>query len=222
MCNQIAALPETTSWGGKEQDLQSAAAASQPQRFKTVVQRLSVHSSAVDNCGWDALMIATQRGDASAYRRLLSEAAIWLRRYFARRLPGAMVDDAVQETLIAIHEKRHTYDPSRAFGAWLAAIARYKWIDALRSLKAKPTEMLADDIAVPNDDEAITSVWSLERLLDTLKPAQSRVIRLVKLQGLSIEEASKATGQSAALVKVNIHRGLKRLASLVRSESDAV
>jgi RNA polymerase sigma-70 factor (ECF subfamily) len=59
-------------------------------------------------------------------------------------------------------------------------------------------------------------------LLDTLKPAQSRVIRLVKLQGLSIEEASKATGQSAALVKVNIHRGLKRLASRVRSESDAV
>jgi RNA polymerase sigma-70 factor (ECF subfamily) len=59
-------------------------------------------------------------------------------------------------------------------------------------------------------------------LLDTLKPAQSRVIRLVKLQGFSIEEASKATGQSAALVKVNIHRGLKRLASLVRSKSDAV
>jgi RNA polymerase sigma-70 factor (ECF subfamily) len=59
-------------------------------------------------------------------------------------------------------------------------------------------------------------------LLDTLKPAQSRVIRLVRLEGLSIEEASEATGQSAALVKVNIHRGLKRLASLVRSEPDAV
>ena len=56
-------------------------------------------------------------------------------------------------------------------------------------------------------------------MLTTLKPAQSRVIRLVKLQGLSIEEASKATGQSATLVKVNIHRGLKRLTSLLRSES---
>jgi len=62
---------------------------------------------------------------------------------------------------------------------------------------------------------------SLERLLATLKPGQSRVIRLVKLEGLSIEEASKATGQSASLVKVNIHRGLKRLTSLLRSESDA-
>src|SRR5260221_11133556 len=112
MCNQIAALPETTSWGGKEQDLQSAAAASQPQRFKTVVQRLSVHSSAVDNCGWDALMIATQRGDASAYRRLLSEAAIWLRRHFARRLPGAMGGDGGQGNAVAIPRKRQTYDPT--------------------------------------------------------------------------------------------------------------
>src|SRR5260221_14704980 len=103
MCNQIAVPPETTSWGGKEQDLQSAAAASQPQRFKTVVQRLSVHSSAVDNCGWEALMMPTQRGDAPAYRRLLSEGASWPRRYFSRRLPGAMVDDAGQEKLFAVH-----------------------------------------------------------------------------------------------------------------------
>src|SRR6266478_5068479 len=123
--------------------------------------------------------------------------------------------------LIAIHEKRHTYDPSRPFGAWLVAIARYKWIDALRSLKAKPTEALDDDIPVPDHEEAIMSAWSLERLLATLKPAQSQAIRLVKLQGPSIEEASKATGQSASLVKVNIHRGLKRLTSLLRSESNA-
>ncbi len=81
--------------------------------------------------------------------------------------------------------------------------------------------MLDDDIPVADHEEAITSAWSLERLLATLKPAQSQAIRLVKLQGLSIEEASKATGQSAALVKVNIHRGLNRLTSLLRSESDA-
>jgi RNA polymerase sigma-70 factor (ECF subfamily) len=174
-----------------------------------------------DNRAWDASMAAAQGGDASAYHRLLSEVAVWLRRYYARRLPPAMIDDAVQDTLIAVHEKRHTYDPSRPFGAWLAAIARYKWIDALRSLKAKPTEVLNDDIPVTGYEEAITSTWSLERLLATLKPAQSQVIRLVKLQGLSIEEASKATGQSATLVKVNIHRGLKRLASVLRIESDA-
>jgi RNA polymerase sigma-70 factor (ECF subfamily) len=193
----------------------------QPQEFKAVVQRLRTRDPAGDNRAWDAMMAAAQGGNASAYHRLLSEVAIWLRRYYLRRLPPAMIDDAIQDTLISVHEKRYTYDPSRPFGAWLAAIARYKWIDSLRSMKAKPTEVLNDDIPVPGDEEAITSAWSLERLLATLKPAQSQVIRLVKLQGLSIEEASKATGQSATLVKVNIHRGLKRLTSLLRNDSDA-
>jgi RNA polymerase sigma-70 factor (ECF subfamily) len=132
-----------------------------------------------------------------------------------------MVDDAVQDTLLAIHEKRHTYDPARPFGPWLAAIARYKWIDRLRSMKARPTEALSDTISVGDHEEAVTSATSLERLLRDLKPAQSEVIRLVKLQGFSIEEAAAKTGQSVSLVKVNIHRGLARLASVVRGRSDA-
>jgi RNA polymerase sigma-70 factor (ECF subfamily) len=166
-------------------------------------------------------MVAAQAGDASAYRRLLTEAAAWLQRYFLGRLPPVMIDDVIQETLIAIHEKRHTYDPDRPFIAWLAAIARYKWIDALRSLKVRRTEVLDEDISVFVDEEAITSAWSLGRLLQSLKPAQSEVIRLVKLQGFSAEEASRATGQSVSLVKVNIHRGLRRLTSLIRDVDDA-
>lgn len=166
-------------------------------------------------------MGAAQRGDAAAYRRLLSEVAVWLRHYHRRRLPSAMIDDAVQETLIAVHQKRHTYDPSRPFRVWLAAIARYKWIDILRSLNANSTETLDKDIADADHEEASVSGLSVERLLTALKPAQAQVIRLVKLRGFSIEEASKATGQSVTLVKVNIHRGLKRLSSLVRERSDA-
>ncbi len=53
-----------------------------------------------------------------------------------------MVDHAVQDTLISIHQKRHTYDPSRPFEAWLGAIAHHKWIDRLRALKRSPTEAL--------------------------------------------------------------------------------
>jgi RNA polymerase sigma factor (sigma-70 family) len=193
----------------------------QPQRNNGMAQQRSTRGSDANNRAWNAMMLAAQRGDSPTYHRLLSEVAAWLRRYYARRLPPAMIDDAIQDTLIAIHEKRHTYDPARPFGAWLAAIARYKWIDALRSLKAKPTEALDEDIPVPDNADAITSAWSLERLLATLKPAQSRVIRLVKLQGLSIEEASEATGQSTTLVKVNIHRGVSRLTSLLRSAADA-
>jgi RNA polymerase sigma-70 factor (ECF subfamily) len=186
----------------------------------TAVRRLTARSDDNNNRDWDALMAAAQGGDAAAYRRLLSEVAAWLRPYYSRRLPPAMIDDVIQDTLVAVHEKRHTYDPGRPFGAWLAAIARYKWIDALRSLANSPKEILDNDIAVRCHEDAITSARSLERLLSTLKPAQSQAIRFVKLQGLSIDEASKATGQSATLVKVNIHRGLKRLASTLRSETD--
>ena len=201
--------------------MRSAAVALQPRGYCAVMPRLSAQVCGADGRAWDAMMAAAQRGDASSYHRLLSEAAAWLRRYYARRLPPAMIDDAIQDALIAIHEKRHTYDPSRPFVPWLAAIARYKWIDTLRSLKAKPTEVLDENIPVPDHEEAVTSALSLELLLAMLKPAQSHVIRLVKLDGLSIEEASKVTGQSAPLVKVNIHRGLKQLTSLLRSDSDA-
>ena len=198
-----------------------AAAALQSQGLGAVIQRLKVRESSQDRRAWDGLMAAAQNGNTSAYRRLLSEVAVWLKGFYARRLPPAMVDDTIQETLIAIHEKRHTYDPTRPFGSWLAAIARYKWIDALRSLKARPTEALSSDVPVPGHEDPLIDAWSLEQLLNTLKPAQSRVIRLVKLEGHSIEEASRMTGQSAALVKVNIHRGLKRLISLLRGEPDA-
>jgi RNA polymerase sigma factor (sigma-70 family) len=170
---------------------------------------------------WGALMAAAQGGDAGAYHRLLSELNVWLRHYYARRLPSSMTDDAVQDALIAIHEKRHTYDRQRPFVPWLAAIARYKWIDRLRVLKSRATEELDHDIPVPDHEEAVTSATSLERLLAELRPAQARVIRLVKLEGLSIEEAAVRTGQSASLVKVNIHRGLGRLAAMVRKQSDA-
>src|SRR4029077_12195149 len=197
LCNQVTAPSELLASGGKERDLRSAAVASQPRRYSAVVQRLSACGSGADKRAWDAMMVAAQGGDGSSYHRLLSEVAAWLRRYYARRLPSAMIDDAIQDTLVAIHEKRHTYDPARPFGAWLAAIARYKWIDALRSLKTKPTEALDDDscvrdISVTDHEEAVMSAWSLERLLATLKPAQSQVIRLVRLQGFSIKEASKA------------------------------
>jgi RNA polymerase sigma factor (sigma-70 family) len=198
-----------------------SAPALQSRGYGAAPLRLIDRGSWADNAAWDKMMVAAQGGDGASYRRLLSEVAVWLRRYYARRLPPAMIDDVIQDTLIAIHEKRHTYTPSRPFGAWLAAIARYKWIDALRSMKTKSTEALDDNIPVADHEAAVTSAWSLDRLLAMLKPAQSQVIRLVKLQGFSIEEASKASGQSATLVKVNIHRGLKRLTSLLGSESDA-
>ena len=182
--------------------------------------RLKLHGAGMVVSDWSALMAAAQLGDAAAYHRLLTEAGARLHRYYGRRLPPGAVDDAVQDTLLAIHQKRHTYDPARPFEHWLMAIARHKWIDRLRAMRSAPMEALDDNIPVADHGDAVTSAWTLEGLLRDLKPAQAEVIRLVKLQGHSIEEAAARTGQSVSLVKVNVHRGLNRLASMVQRRRD--
>lgn len=175
-----------------------------------------------DDDHWGRLMAAAQGGNGGAYQRLLSEIQPWLHRFFARRLPHGMADDAAQDTLIAIHQKRHTYQPGRPFRPWLAAIARYKWIDCLRSMNRRQTSSLEDELwepAVEGHGSAVTSAIVLEDLLAKLKPAQTSVIRLVKISGFTIEEAANLTGQSESLVKVNIHRGLAKLAAIVQAGS---
>ena len=173
---------------------------------------------------WGDLMVAAQAGNGGAYRRLLTEIRPWLVRYHARRLPMAMVDDVTQETLIAIHQKRGTYERARPFKAWLAAIARYKWIDRLRSLGRRPTVGFDDEPVEPSvadHGSAVTSAFLLENLLARLKPGQSTAIRLVKLHGFTVEDAAAATGQSTSLVKVNIHRGLARMSAMVGAGREA-
>jgi len=160
-------------------------------------------------------MTAAQAGDSHAYEQLLRELDAWLRRYYARRLPSPAADDARQDALLAIHAKRHTYAPSRPFGAWMTAIARYKWIDRVRDASRFAALPLDDEIPIEDHGRAAISAAVMDNLLGRLKPAQASVIRLVKLNGLSIARASGATGQSKALVKINIHRGLKKLAALV-------
>jgi RNA polymerase sigma factor (sigma-70 family) len=186
-----------------------------------MAQRMTVKAGESSGQSWDRKMAAAQGGDANAYRSLLSELAPWLRRYYARRLPPAMIEDAVQDVLLAIHEKRHTYDPTRPFGPWLAAIARYKWIDRLRSLKADAAEPLDENIRIQDHEDTVVAGSTFEQLLAELKAPQAEAIRLVKIQGFSVVEAARATGQSVSLVKVNIHRGLKRLANIVRAAGDA-
>ena len=99
------------------------------------------------------------------------------------------------------------------------AIARYKWIDRLRDASRFSALSLDDEIPIVEDHGTTAiSAAAVDDLLSKLKPAQASAIRLVKLNGLSIASASGATGQSAALIKVNIHRGLKKLAALVSSD----
>ena len=115
-----------------------------------------------------------------------------------------------------MHNKRATWDTSRAFLPWLAAIARYRWLDHLRGVYRSQEQSMEDaDFVAPGEEDALHARLSLDRLLVQLPDKQRSVIDLVKICGLSISEAAARTGQSESLVKINIHRGLKRLTSLV-------
>jgi RNA polymerase sigma factor (sigma-70 family) len=168
---------------------------------------------------WGCLMVAAQSGERRAYEQLLRELDAWLHRYYARRLAGSVADDARQDALLAIHANRFTYAPSKPFGPWLVGIARHKWIDHLRNASRFAAVSLNDEIPMEDHGEAAISSVAVNNLLGRLRPAQAAVIRLVKLQGVTVEGASGATGQSVALVKVNIHRGLKKLAELATCDA---
>lgn len=157
-----------------------------------------------------------QRGDKQAYAALLASCSNWLLRYYRRKVPPEQIDDLVQDTLLSVHRKLASYDPSRSIIPWLAAIARYRFVDHLRHAYRNAADSIEDDTALARDDEpALTARLSLDRLFEALPEAQCRAIELVKIEGLSISEASASTGQSESLIKVNIHRGLKRLAALI-------
>ena len=162
------------------------------------------------------MMLAALGGDQTAYRRLLGELSSHLGRYFARRLQNkAAADDLVQETLMALHTRRLTYDPALSFTAWLHAIARYKLIDHFRRSKLRATLPLEDDAAIfaGDDAEDATARMDVDTVLATLPDRPAALIREVKLEGSSIADAANRAGMSETAAKVAIHRGLKALAA---------
>ncbi len=164
------------------------------------------------------LMKLAQAGDKMAYATLLDVCQRWLRRYFARRIAPCQLDDLVQDTLLSLHNKRGTYDPDRPFLPWLAAIARYRWVDHLRKVYRADETELNDGLAAESYEAGIAARISLDRLFTRLPDAQAAAIELVKIKGLSVSEASQTLGQSENLIKVNIHRGLKRLAAMIEKD----
>lgn len=169
--------------------------------------------------GLRRLMQMSQTGDKQSYAVLLEQCSAWLVRYYRQKIAADAIDDLVQETLISLHRKRASYDPARPFLPWLAAIARYRWVDRLRQNYRQQAEALDQhDTAEESHEEVVGARISIDRLLGLLPAPQSDVIRIVKIDGHSIADACQQTGQSEALVKVNIHRGLKKLAALIEND----
>jgi len=166
-----------------------------------------------------ALMVAGMAGDAHAYHALLLLSAARLRGYFRRRIPdrGADVEDLVQETLMAVHNKRASYSPSLPYTAWLHGIARYRLIDHFRREERRVTLSLdeAFDIGDEVDADYLLAEVEVDRLLSQLSPKQAAAIRLTRLRGHSVREAAELSGQSEPSIKVNVHRGLARLIATI-------
>jgi len=170
--------------------------------------------------------VAGLAGDADAYHAALKELARLLRGFLRGRLSRLPdeVEDLVQETLLAIHNQRHTYDASQPLTAWVHAIARYKMIDFLRRRAGREAlhDPLDDELAVfaQSEHESADARRDLAGLLETLPDRHRLPIVHVKIEGLSVAEAARRTGMSESAVKVGIHRGLKALAALIRRRDE--
>jgi len=170
------------------------------------------------------LMLEGLNGDAAAHRVFLQEVAALLRGYYRRRLASdpAEAEDLVQECLIAIHTRRHSYDPTFPVTAWIHAIARYRLIDHWRRVKRRGvTVPVEDETSLFTDSSAseVEARMDAAVLLQKLPAKQRDSIRLVKLEEKSVREASEITGWGESDIKVSIHRGLRTLARLMREQT---
>jgi RNA polymerase sigma-70 factor (ECF subfamily) len=153
-------------------------------------------------------MLAAQAGDQDAYRSLLENLQPLLRAYVKRRLRDEeQVADVCQDVLLTMHRVRHTFEPGRAFEPWFYSIARSRFVDHLRRRRRR------GDLEVPAEagpeSVAEQSQIGWEHVLEVLEriPASQRdAFAMLKLEGLSVEEAAERAGVTPSALKVRAHR----------------
>jgi RNA polymerase sigma-70 factor (ECF subfamily) len=171
---------------------------------------------------WADAMRAERRGDHVAYEHLLKEIAVVLRRLIRSRLArfGLSVDeteDVVQEILIGLHGKRHTWDDTRPFLAWLYAITHYKFIDAARRLRREATrrvnitmEEMAEIFEAPGEDMD-RAMLDIDRHLADLPRGQRQVMHALAVDGATVRATAEQLHTTEGSVRVLYHRALRRL-----------
>ncbi len=171
------------------------------------------------NTGWADLMRAANSGDAASYDRLLRQIAAALRPLVRRGLAragrsGADIEDVVQEVLLALHLKRHTWDSARPIEPWVHAIARYKLVDVLRRRDGN-FDLSIDDFSeklAAEDEGPSVSGRGVERYLARLPAGQRAVVHAIAVEGVSIGDAAGRLKMTAGAVPAALHRGLATLA----------
>jgi RNA polymerase sigma-70 factor (ECF subfamily) len=163
-----------------------------------------------------ALMIASLEGQSAAYRALLGDLRLRLSGFLSRRLRRSPdeVEDLVQETLIAIHTRRATWDRSQALTPWVYAIARYKLIDHYRRAGRRefvPLDDGAHELRAADESAAADARRDVEKALAGLPERTRSLLRDLKIHELSVAEAAERAGMTEGAAKVAAHRGLKTL-----------
>lgn len=172
---------------------------------------------------WSVLMRAGVAGDDKAYARLLRLLTPRLRAFARAGLSRAgrstaEAEDIVQETLIAIHVKRSSWQVDQPVEPWIRAILKYKLIDALRRRGAVgevDIDALADVIAAPTDQPGIATS-DVVKLAESLPDGQKRVIRAMFVEDKNTAETAAALSMSEGAVRVALHRGLTGLSRMLR------
>ena len=175
---------------------------------------------------WAGLMRAALAGDEAAYRRLLNSLAPVLRASARRGLARAGAgegdsEDVVQETLLAIHLKRHTWDAARPIGPWIRAIARNKLIDHLRRRGSSRANVPIDDFEEILPAETNTppvETRDVEPYLAKLPVRQRDVVQCILKEDISIRETAVRLKISEGAVRVALHRGLTVIAKGYRRD----
>jgi RNA polymerase sigma-70 factor (ECF subfamily) len=162
------------------------------------------------------LMGSLQEGDGESCRALLDDIGPVLTNFLRRRIANREeLEDVYQETLMTIFEARRTYDPSRPLEPWLFAIARNVAADHARRYWKRATMEQLTDRMPEGASEGSRSDPNLEDAMARLPEQQREAFSMLKLEGLSIEQAAQRTGTSVGAIRVRAHRAYKALRKLI-------
>lgn len=179
-----------------------------------------------DESRWREMMAAAQTGDQDAYQTLLAELGSAIDAYLRSRFgQPAWIEDCVQESLVAIHRARHTYDPARPFRPWLFALVRHKAIDVFRSRsyalnREFPDETVGSDEEATERTESAAHAIDAARLLDRLPADYRDALRLTKIEGFSVQEAAERLGVSSSAIKSRVSRGIQKIRRELQTEDE--
>jgi RNA polymerase sigma-70 factor (ECF subfamily) len=167
----------------------------------------------------DAELVAgVVRGERRAFDELYARHEPWLSRRLAYRCSDrSTVDEAVQDTFVAVWSSPQGYAGAGPVAAWIWGIGRRRLLHAMRSRKSVFERLALQPPPVQRsvEDEALLGLEHTEigAALGHLSPALRIVVQVTVLDGFSCEEAGRVIGIPPGTVKTRMMRAKRGLRS---------